>query len=85
MNAHSRSIVDETSQDERRRRAIHAPDQPGGPSRSMTATIRFIEAEAKTAGARWAFLESGLDNEGAHAFFEREAYRPLSKVFGKRL
>lgn len=26
-----------------------------------------------------------LDNEGARRFFERLAYRPLSKVFAKRL
>jgi len=45
----------------------------------------FIEADARARGIDWAFLESGLDNEGAHAFFERRSYRPLSKVFGKRL
>lgn len=45
----------------------------------------FIEADARARGCEWAFLESGLDNDGAHAFFERRRYRPLSKVFGKRL
>ncbi len=49
------------------------------------ALVAFIEADAKASGAQWAFLESGLDNDGAHAFFERRSYRPLSKVFGKRL
>ena len=45
----------------------------------------FIEADARARGVAWAFLESGLNNDGAHAFFERRSYRPLSKVFGKRL
>ncbi len=49
------------------------------------ALIDFIEASAREVGAQWAFLESGLENERAHAFFERRSYRPLSKVFGKRL
>lgn len=49
------------------------------------ALIGFIEADARRSGARWAFLESGLDNDSAHAFFERRDYRPISKVFGKRL
>ena len=44
-----------------------------------------IEADARASGADWAFLESGLDNDDAHRFFERRAYRPLSKVFAKRL
>lgn len=60
-----------------------APD-----SRSLglgRALVAFIEASARKEGAAWAFLESGLDNERAHDFFERQAYRPLSKVFGKRL
>lgn len=60
-----------------------APDSRSrGVGRAMVA---FIEASARDEGAAWAFLESGLDNETAHDFFERQAYRPLSKVFGKRL
>lgn len=59
---------------------------PGARSHGVGgALIAFIEGAAREAGAQWAFLESGLDNERAHAFFERQAYRPLSKVFGKRL
>lgn len=45
----------------------------------------FIEAEARENGCQWAFLESGVNNRGAHAFFERRDYQPLSKVFCKRL
>jgi ribosomal protein S18 acetylase RimI-like enzyme len=44
-----------------------------------------IEADARAKGCQWAFLESGLDNEAAHAFFQRRGYRPLSKVFAKPL
>lgn len=45
----------------------------------------FMESEARRNGFPWAFLESGLDNERAHALFERRDYRPLSKVFCKSL
>ena len=47
--------------------------------------IDFIETEARELGFQWAFLESGLANEGAHALFERKDYRPISKVFCKSL
>jgi GNAT superfamily N-acetyltransferase len=49
------------------------------------ALVDFIEAEAKTRGMKWLFLESGLRNAGAHRFFERAGYEPVSKVFAKRL
>lgn len=49
------------------------------------ALAAFIEAEARARNIRWLFLESGKDNRGAHAFFERLGYTPLSTVFGKRL
>lgn len=49
------------------------------------AMVRFIESEAKARGAKWLFLESGLDNHGAHRFFEGAGYAPISKVFAKRL
>lgn len=49
------------------------------------ALIDFIEAEAKSRGMKWVFLESGLRNAGAHHFFERTGYEPISKVFAKRL
>lgn len=62
--------------------AVSPTARSGGIGRRM---MDFIEADARARGIDWAFLESGLDNEGAHAFFERRDYHPLSKVFGKRL
>jgi GNAT superfamily N-acetyltransferase len=59
---------------------------PGLRSQGLgAAMIDAIEAEARRRGAAWLFLESGLDNHRAHAFFIRHDYRPLSKVFGKQL
>ncbi len=49
------------------------------------ALVHFIEAEAKGRGMKWVFLESGLRNAGAHRFFERHGYEPVSSVFAKRL
>jgi GNAT superfamily N-acetyltransferase len=49
------------------------------------ALVDFIEAEAKSRGMKWVFLESGLSNAGAHRFFERHGYVPVSSVFAKRL
>lgn len=49
------------------------------------AMVRFIETEASARGMKWLFLESGLNNDGAHRFFERAGYAPVSKVFAKRL
>lgn len=50
-----------------------------------TALMAFLEAAAKESGASWCFLESGLHNERAHGFFDRNGYRTISKVFGKRI
>lgn len=49
------------------------------------ALAGFIEAETRRRGLGWIFLESGLNNEGAHSFFERSGFRVISKVFAKRL
>ncbi|HRP11498.1 MAG TPA: GNAT family N-acetyltransferase [Terricaulis sp.] len=54
----------------------------GGVGRALVA---FVEAEARARGIGWAFLESGLGNERAHHFFEREGFAVVSKVFAKRL
>lgn len=54
----------------------------GGAGRALVA---FVEAEARARGIGWAFLESGLGNARAHAFFEREGFRVVSKVFAKPL
>ncbi len=49
------------------------------------AVLDWIAAEARTRGIRRLFLESGVDNERAHAFFEREGFRPASVVMMKSL
>lgn len=49
------------------------------------ALVAFAEEEARARGLTWAFLESGLDNHGAHQFFERKGFRAMSKVFSKPL
>lgn len=47
--------------------------------------VSFAEAEGVRRGMQWAFLESGLHNDGAHRFFERHGFHPVSKTFSKRL
>ena len=49
------------------------------------ALVAFLEAEAQQRGLQWIFLESGLLNKSAHDFFERAKFRPVSKIFAKRL
>ena len=45
--------------------------------------LAFVEAEATIQGCRWLLLESGVRNEGAHRFFEREGFAPVSHTFAK--
>lgn len=47
--------------------------------------VRLAETEGAARGMKWAFLESGLHNDGAHRFFERHGFHAMSKVFSKRL
>jgi GNAT superfamily N-acetyltransferase len=47
--------------------------------------LDWIAAEARAHGIRRLFLESGANNERAHAFFEREGFRPTSVVMMKSL
>lgn len=47
--------------------------------------MHFIEAEARQRGMAWLFLESGVRNQRAHAFFERGGFAPVSHTFSKRL
>lgn len=47
--------------------------------------MQFAECEGVARGMGWAFLESGLGNEGAHRFFEKHGFHAMSKVFSKRL
>lgn len=60
--------------------------EPGARSGGIgAALVAFIENEAKRRGCGFIFLESGLRNERAHAFFERADFHVISKVFMKRL
>lgn len=45
----------------------------------------FIESEARQRAMAWVFLESGVRNGRAHAFFTREGFAPVSHTFAKRL
>lgn len=62
--------------------AVAAPLRSQGLGGTM---IEAIETEAHRRGSAWLFLESGLDNHRAHAFFGRLDYKPISKVFAKEL
>lgn len=62
--------------------AVSPAARSGGVGRRVMA---FIEEQARAWGADWAFMESGIHNDRAHAFFERLDYQPISKVFAKAL
>lgn len=47
--------------------------------------LALAEARIRERGIEWVFLESGLDNEGAHHLFEQAGFRVVSKVFARRL
>ena len=47
--------------------------------------LDWIERGAVNAGAADIFLESGIDNEEAHGFFERNGFSVVSKVILKKL
>lgn len=47
--------------------------------------VVFLERELAAQGIAWSFLESGRGNQGAHRFFERLGYEPVSTTFAKRL
>ena len=47
------------------------------------AILSWIEEEVRRHDIDLIFLESGLRNQGAHHFFEKNQYRPLSKVMVK--
>lgn len=47
--------------------------------------LREVEERVKARGIDWLFLESGLENHGAHRFFERNGFRTVSHVFAKKV
>ncbi|NML05270.1 GNAT family N-acetyltransferase [Sphingomonas sp. G-3-2-10] len=47
--------------------------------------LKAVEARVAERGVDWLFLESGLQNHGAHRFFERNGFHTVSHVFAKRL
>lgn len=56
--------------------------------RSLGIGKRLLDAVAERVrgrGIEWLFLESGLRNVRAHAFFERNGFEEISHVFARRL
>ena len=49
------------------------------------ALLERLVERARERHCDWVFLESGLGNEAAHRFFEREGFRMTSHVFARRL
>jgi len=49
------------------------------------AMLNWIEAEAKSWGAKFFFLESGINNHRAHNFFERAGFHASSIVMIKEI
>jgi GNAT superfamily N-acetyltransferase len=50
-----------------------------------TRLIAMIEERVRGAGIDWLFLESGVRNTRAHAFFERAGFTMTSHVFARQL
>jgi ribosomal protein S18 acetylase RimI-like enzyme len=50
-----------------------------------TAYLRWIETQARELNIRRLFLESGLDNDSAHHFFEHAGFKQCSIVMSKPL
>jgi GNAT superfamily N-acetyltransferase len=49
------------------------------------ALLAELDRAVRARGIEWVFLESGLQNHRAHAFFERSGFETVSHVFAKRL
>ena len=47
--------------------------------------LEALSARVQERGVEWVFLESGLRNERAHAFFRRHGFAEVSHVFARRL
>ena len=47
--------------------------------------LEALSARVQGRGVEWVFLESGLRNERAHAFFKRHGFAEVSHVFARRL
>jgi GNAT superfamily N-acetyltransferase len=62
--------------------AVDPQSRSGGIGHTLLE--RLVE-RAREVGCAWVFLESGLGNEHAHRFFEREGFRMTSHVFARRL
>jgi GNAT superfamily N-acetyltransferase len=62
--------------------AVDPTSRSGGIGHALLE--RLVE-RARESGCAWVFLESGLGNEQAHRFFEREGFTMTSHVFARRL
>jgi GNAT superfamily N-acetyltransferase len=50
-----------------------------------TAVLDWVFREARSVGCLRMYLESGIANDRAHHFFEREGFHPVSVVMMKKL
>lgn len=62
--------------------AVDPPERSSGVGKQL---LERAMTRIEEQGIEWVFLESGLQNEDAHRFFEKNGFRKLSNVFGKRL
>lgn len=62
--------------------AVDPAIRSGGVGAQM---IEALAARVRERGVGWVFLESGLRNERAHAFFQRHGFAEVSHVFARRL
>ena len=62
--------------------AVSPQKRSGGLGKRMLHEAQSRISERRLA---WVFLESGLRNEKAHAFFEREGFRMVSHVYARKL
>lgn len=76
-------------EDSKRRKFAVLEDMVVDPERrSGGVGAQVVEAVAARVADRdveWLFLESGLRNRRAHAFFERNGFHEISHVFGRRI
>lgn len=47
--------------------------------------LEEVEGRVRERGVDWLFLESGINNERAHHFFERHGFATVSHVFAKQI
>jgi GNAT superfamily N-acetyltransferase len=76
-------------EESRRRRYAVLEDMAVDPARRSDGigaqVLEAVASRVADQGVEWLFLESGLRNRRAHAFFERHGFHEISHVFGRRI